>query len=97
MDRLLESVDQQASSAVAGATVEEQFDEGLFHQFMTKNPIWDFYSLTREQYVAKGRDDKLALMKKCYYDMKNDELLLFFVFFVWKILVAMSECLVKLG
>ena len=48
MDKLLESVDQQAFSAVAGAADEEQFDEGLFHQFMAKNPIWDFHSLTRK-------------------------------------------------
>ena len=77
MDKLLESVDQQVSSAVAGAAVEEQFDEGLFHQFMAKNPIWDFHSLSREQYVAKSRDEKLALMKKYYYDMKNGEILFF--------------------
>ena len=57
--------------------VKEQFNEGLFHQFMAKNPIWDFHSLSREQYVAKSRDEKLALMKKYYYDMKNGEILFF--------------------
>ena len=79
MDKLLEPVDQQASSAVVGPAAEEQFDERLFHQFMAKTPIWDFHCLTREQYVAKVRDDKLSLTKKYYYDMKNAELL-FFVF-----------------
>ena len=62
----MESVGQQASSAVTGTAVEEHFDEGLFQQFMAKNPIWDFYSLTKEQYVAKGRDDKIELMRKYY-------------------------------
>ena len=63
MEKLLESVDQQASSAVAGTAVEEQFDEGLFQQFMAKSPIWDFHSLTKVQYIAKGRDDKIELMR----------------------------------
>ena len=66
MEKLLESVDQQASSAVADIAVKEQFDEGLFQQFMTKNPIWDFHSLTKEQYLAKGRDQKLELKKNDY-------------------------------
>ena len=61
MDRLLESVDQQASSAAMNliAVTKEQFDEGLFQHFMAKNPVWDFHSLTKEQYLAKGRDQKL--------------------------------------
>ena len=62
MDRLLESVDQQASSAAVNTAVEGKFDEGLFQQFMAKNPVWDFHSLTKEQYLAKGRDEKLELM-----------------------------------
>ena len=66
MEKLLESVDQQASSAVADIAVKEQFDEGLFQQFMAKNPIWDFHSLTKEQYLAKGRDQKLELKKNDY-------------------------------
>ena len=63
MDRLLESVNQQASSAAMNTAVEGKFDEGLFQQFMTKNPVWDFHSLTKEQYLAKGRDEKLELME----------------------------------
>ena len=66
MEKLLESVDQQASSAVADIAVKEQFDEGLFQQFMAKNPIWYFHSLTKEQYLAKGRDQKLELKKNDY-------------------------------
>ena len=62
MDRLLESVDQQASSAAVNTAVEGKFDERLFQQFMAKNPVWDFHSLTKEQYLAKGRDEKLELM-----------------------------------
>ena len=81
MDKILESANQQASLAVAAA--EEQFDERLFQEFMEKNPIWDFHSLSKEEYVAKGREEKLSLIKKYYNDMKNGELLFFFVFFLF--------------
>ena len=77
MDKRLESVNQQASSAAMSTAVKEQFDEGLLQQFMAKNPVWDFHTLTKEQYLAKGRDQKLELMKNYYYTMKNDEPLLF--------------------
>ena len=77
MDKLLESVNQQASSAAMSTAVKEQFDEGLLQQFMAKNTVWDFHTLTKEQYLAKGRDQKLELMKNYYYTMKNDEPLLF--------------------
>ena len=82
MERLLEFVNQQASSAKTNTVVEEQFDEGLFQQFMSKNPVWDCHSLTKKQYLAKSRDQKLELMKDYYYTMKNGEPLLFLSFFV---------------
>ena len=48
MEKLRETVDHQSSSAVIGAAAEEQFDEGLFQQFMARNPVWDFHSLSKE-------------------------------------------------
>ena len=42
----LEVADQQASSA----TSIVEFDEKLFQQFMTKNPVWDFHSISRDDY-----------------------------------------------
>ena len=38
MDKLLEAVDQEASLAASTAAAEEQLDEALFQQFMSKNP-----------------------------------------------------------
>ena len=77
MGRLLETVDQQASSTVV-ATAEEPFDEGLFQQFMETILIWGFHSLTRKQYLSKSKDEKLSLMSSYYNDMKNGEIHLYF-------------------
>ena len=79
MDRLLETVNQQASSTVIAAA-EESFDEGLIQQFMKKNLIQDFYSLTREQYLSKPKDQKTDLINSYYYSMKNGEIHLYFFF-----------------
>ena len=50
MDKLLEAVDQEAPLAASTAAAEEQLDEALFQQFMSKNPAWDFHLLSKEQY-----------------------------------------------
>ena len=84
MDRLLESVDQQASWAAMNTVVEEQFDEGLFQQFMSKNSAWDFHSMTKEQYLAKSKDQKSELIKNYYCTMKNDEPFFYFCLFCLK-------------
>ena len=76
---MLETVNQQASSTVVAAA-EEPFDEGLLQQFMKKNSIWYFHSLTREKYLSKTKDQKLNLMNCYHYSMKNGEIhLLFFL------------------
>ena len=78
MEKLLEAVDQQASSVVVGIAPEEHFDEGLFQQLMARNPVWDFHSLSKEQYMAKGKEEKLSLLRQYYYEVKNGKRLDFY-------------------
>ena len=77
-EKLLETVDQQASSVEVGTAAEEKSDEELFQQFMARNPVWDFHSLSKEQYMAKGKKEKLRLIRQYYYEMKNGERLDFY-------------------
>ena len=46
---------------------------------MAKSLVWNFHSLTKEQYLAKCRDQKLELLKN-YFSMKNGGPLLFLSF-----------------
>ena len=41
---------------------------------MKKNPIWDYHSITREQYLSKTKYQKIDLMNSYYYSMKNGEI-----------------------
>ena len=59
MEKPLDMVEQVASSSAR----EDEIDKQLFQQFTLKNPIWDFHSLTREQYLALSKEKKVELMK----------------------------------
>ena len=51
MEKLLEAATKQASLVSTVPLVE--FDEKNFQQFMLKNPVWDFYGVSREDYLTK--------------------------------------------
>ena len=55
MEKLFDMVEQVVASS---STHEDEIDEQLFQQFMLKNPIWNFDSLTREQYLALLNKEK---------------------------------------
>ena len=38
--------------------VSNEFDEKLFIEFMKKITIWDFYSISKEQYLAIPEQEK---------------------------------------
>lgn len=69
MEKPLDMVELVASSS----THEDKIDEQLFQRFMLKNPIWDFHSLTREQYLALSKENKVELIKSYDNSMKNGE------------------------
>ena len=55
MEKLFDMVEQVVASS---STHEDEIDEQLFQQFMLKIPIWNFDSLTREQYLALLNKEK---------------------------------------
>ena len=60
MDKLLESVDKQASLACSVSSLID-FDQNLFQQFMQKNPVWDFHGVSREECLHKAKLRKSRL------------------------------------
>ena len=60
MDKLLESVDKQASLACSVSALID-FDQNLFQQFMPKNPVWDFHGVSREECLHKAKLRKSRL------------------------------------
>ena len=47
----------------------EQMDESLFKEFLSKNSVWDFHNMTRDEYTAKSNNEKELLVLKFYKEM----------------------------
>ena len=45
--------------------------------FLAKTSVWDFYEITKEEYMNKSNDDKKSLIVKFFNYMVSGKLLLF--------------------
>ena len=59
-----------------------QIDQGLFQELLAKRSLWDFYDITREEYMNKSENEKKSLIIKFYNYMLKGKLLLFATVFV---------------
>ena len=60
----------------------DQIDQGLFQELLAKSSVWDFYEITREEYMNKSDNQKKSLIIKFYNDMSKGKILLFVAVFV---------------
>ena len=51
--------------------VEENFNEQLFLDFMKKVPIWEFYCISKQAYLAMSEQEKREKISKYYSDVKS--------------------------
>ena len=71
MDKLLKVADKQAYNQTSSQNFE--FDENLFQQFMSKNPLWDYHCMAQEEYLQKTKSEKEQLLSTYYIHMKKGE------------------------
>ena len=64
MEKFLEMVDQTTE-----VSNTEQMDENLFQEFLSKNWVWDFHNMTRDEYTTKSNNEKELLVLKYYNEM----------------------------
>ena len=85
-DETMESLMKAAENFVEETSnTEENFDESLFVDFMKKVPIWEFFCISKQVYLAMSEKEKREKISKYYSDMKNrhvalGEFRLYFVF-----------------
>ena len=53
MEKFLEMVDQTTE-----VSNTEQMDENLFKEFLSKNSVWDFHNMARDEYTTKSNNEK---------------------------------------
>ena len=51
--------------------VSNEFDEKVFVEFMKQITIWDFFGISKEQYLAIPDQEKRVKISQYYSDMKS--------------------------
>ena len=59
----------------------DQIDQDLFQELLAKSSVWDFYEITREEYMNKSNNEKKSFIIK-FYNMPKGKILLFVAVFV---------------
>ena len=68
MDKLLNFANKHTESAPVC-----ELDEALFQQFMVKNPIWEFNSITKDEYLHMNKEQIERLISNYYTSMEKGE------------------------
>ena len=69
--------------------------EDIFQEFLAKTSVWDFYEITREEYMTKSDNDKKNLIVKFFNYMLAGKLLLFvsLLFRVCSLFILFEFCI----
>ena len=53
--------------------VTDEFDEKVFLKFMKQITIWDFYNISKEEYLAMSEQEKRLKISNYYSNMKSKD------------------------
>ena len=74
MEKFLSMVEGTTSSEISNIN---QMDENLFKEFLQKNSVWDYHSMSRDEYTTKSASEKEILIIKYYNEMYKGKSLYF--------------------
>ena len=66
MEDILAMVEGPSTSEI---TTFDQIDQNLLKEFLTKTCVWDFYEMSREEYLNKDYIKKQSLILISYNEM----------------------------
>ena len=84
MEKFLSMVECTISSEILNIN---QMDEDLFKEFLQKNSVWDYHSMSRNEYATKSASEKEVSIIKYYNEMYNVKSLYFIFLCVFAILL----------
>ena len=62
--------------------VTDEFNEKVFLNFMKQITIWDFYNISKEEYLAMPEQEKRLKISNYYSNMKSKDSSKFYCVFV---------------
>ena len=74
MENILAMVDGPKTSEITSC---DQIDQDFFQELLPKTSVWDFYEITRKEYMNKSDNEKKSLIFKFYSHMLKGKILLF--------------------
>ena len=74
MEAVLAMVEGPSTSEI---TSFDQIDHSVFQELLQKSSVWDFYEISKEEYMNKDDCEKKSLTLKYYNYMLRGKLLLF--------------------
>ena len=63
--------------------VTDEFNEKVFLNFMKQITIWDFYNISKEEYLAMPEQEKRLKISNYYSNMKSKDSSKFYCVFVF--------------
>ena len=64
----------------------DQIDQKIMEYFLAKTSVWDFYEITKEEYMNKSDDDKKSLIVNLFNYVVSSKLFLF----VWSLFIIFT-------
>ena len=74
MDNISSLVEGPKSAWVSNI---DEIDQETMQEFLQKTSVWDFYDMSREEYMNKSDNDKKTLVVKFFNQMSEGTILLF--------------------
>ena len=90
MDKLIAVEEMQFDSPVvstANQEVDFEVDPDKYRKYLTINPIWNFLSLSREEYFNLSIGDRKSYIEKYYKHMLNGKNHFYFSLFIIFLLI----------
>ena len=79
----MDSLMKAAENFVETTSIEENFDEKTFVDFMKKVPIWDYYCTSKQSYLEMSEKENRDKISNYYSDMKSGKSTGEFSFFLF--------------
>ena len=70
MENILAMVEGSGTSEI---TNFGQIDQNLFQELLANSSVWDFYEISRKEYMKKNDSEKKSLILKFYNHMVKDK------------------------
>ena len=94
MENIFAMVEGPKSTEV---TSIDQIDQEIMQDFLAKTSVWDFYEITKEEYMNKSNDDRKSLIVKFFNYMVSGKFLLFvsLLFGVCSLFLLFEFCILR--